>query len=111
MDFMFAPLGGVLQIAALVALFLVAGAIIGGLLYLAALPGKIAARRNHPQSQAVNICGWLGLPTGGFWVVALVWAYWNYESDLAVNRELCDQIAQLENAMSRLEQQRAGGAV
>ena len=39
-------------------------------------PGKKAAERNHPQAEAINILGWLGLLTGGVgWVVALVWAH------------------------------------
>ena len=40
------------------------------------LPGKKAHQRNHPQAEAINVLGWLGLLSGGVgWVVALVWAY------------------------------------
>jgi hypothetical protein len=43
---------------------------------LASLPGKKAAQRNHPQAEAINILGWLGLLFGGVgWVVALVWTH------------------------------------
>ena len=44
---------------------------------LGSLPGKIARSRNHPQAEAITVCGWLGLLlTGGLlWVVAMVWAY------------------------------------
>jgi len=43
---------------------------------LAKLPGQKAAERNHPQAEATNVLGWLGLLMGGVgWVVALVWAY------------------------------------
>ena len=43
---------------------------------LGSLPGKKAHERNHPQAEAINILGWLGLLLGGVgWVVALVWAY------------------------------------
>jgi len=42
---------------------------------IAAWPGKIAKSRQHPQHQAVKICGWVGLSTGILWAVALVWAY------------------------------------
>ena len=43
---------------------------------LAALPGRIAAKRNHPAAQAVNVAGWVTFFTGFvLWPVALVWAY------------------------------------
>jgi hypothetical protein len=43
---------------------------------LGSLPGKTAAKRNHPQAEAINILGWLGLLFGGVgWMVALVWAH------------------------------------
>lgn len=43
---------------------------------LGALPGKIARSRAHPQADAVNVCGWLGIVTLGVaWPVALIWAY------------------------------------
>jgi len=41
-----------------------------------ALPGKIARGRAHPQAEAINVCGWLGILTLGLaWPVALIWAY------------------------------------
>ena len=41
-----------------------------------ALPGKIARGRAHPQAEAINVCGWLGVLTLGLaWPVALIWAY------------------------------------
>jgi amino acid transporter len=43
---------------------------------LAALPGQKAAERGHPQAEAINILGWIGLLLGvAPWLVALVWAY------------------------------------
>ena len=43
---------------------------------LGALPGKIARSRSHPQAEAINVCGWLGILTLGLaWPVALIWAY------------------------------------
>ncbi len=36
-------------------------------------PGKKAKERNHPQAEAINVLGWLGLLFGGVgWVVAVV---------------------------------------
>lgn len=43
---------------------------------LGELPGKIASRRNHPQADAITICGWLGVLTLGLlWPIAIIWAY------------------------------------
>ena len=45
------------------------------ILWLGAYPGKKAAERNHPQVDAINTLGWIGLLTGGpGWIVAVVWA-------------------------------------
>ena len=57
-------------IAVLLAVAAVAVAMLG------AMPGKIARRRAHPQAEAINVCGWLGIITLGLaWPVAFVWAY------------------------------------
>jgi ABC-type dipeptide/oligopeptide/nickel transport system permease component len=43
---------------------------------LGQLPGKIAAKRGHPQAAAINVTSWLGVATLGFlWPVALIWAF------------------------------------
>ena len=41
---------------------------------LAQLPGKIAASRGHPDADAINIAGWLGIFTGVVWIIAMIWA-------------------------------------
>jgi len=41
-------------------------------------PGKIARQRNHPQAEAINVCGWWGAITLGVLTpLAFVWAYTN----------------------------------
>lgn len=42
---------------------------------LGGLPGSIARARGHPQADAINICGWMGIITLVLWPVAMVWAY------------------------------------
>jgi hypothetical protein len=42
---------------------------------LLSLPGEIARSRGHPQAEAINICGWMGIITLVSWPVAMVWAY------------------------------------
>ena len=40
------------------------------------MPGKFARQRGHPQAEAINVCGWIGILTlGVFWPFALVWAF------------------------------------
>ena len=41
---------------------------------LGSLPGSIARSRGHPQADAINICGWMGIITIVLWPVAMVWA-------------------------------------
>ena len=43
---------------------------------LGGYPGKVARRRGHPQAEAINVLGFLGILAAGVgWLVALVWAY------------------------------------
>ena len=45
---------------------------------LGMLPGRIARQRNHPQADAIAICGWWGVITMGLLLpVAWIWAYTN----------------------------------
>jgi hypothetical protein len=43
---------------------------------LGMMPGKIAHQRNHPQADAITVCGWWGVITMGLLLpVAWIWAY------------------------------------
>lgn len=42
---------------------------------LGSLPGTIARSRGHPQADAINICGWMGVITIVLWPIALIWAH------------------------------------
>ena len=43
---------------------------------LGSLPGKIAVARRHPQAEAIQLAGWLGILTlGVLYPFALIWAY------------------------------------
>ncbi len=44
-------------------------------LWIAFLPSYIAAKRQHDSALAVFVCNIIGLFTGVFWLVALVWAF------------------------------------
>jgi hypothetical protein len=77
-----------LDIFALLVLLVLAAAVVGiwvilGMLpgvgiwvILGMLPGKIAGKRNHPQAEAINVCGWWGVITLGILLpLAFIWAY------------------------------------
>jgi uncharacterized BrkB/YihY/UPF0761 family membrane protein len=66
---------GGLGIFALIVLLTLVATILGAVVWLAILPGKVARRRGHPQAEAINVAGWLGILTGIVWIVALIWAY------------------------------------
>jgi hypothetical protein len=57
MEDQFESIGPALRIVVLVFMLIFALVLLAFVVLLAALPGKIAKRRNHPQSQAVNVCG------------------------------------------------------
>ena len=64
-----------LNLFAFVVLLLAVAAAVFVIVVLGGLPGKIALQRGHHQAEAINICGWAGLITGVFWLIALVWAH------------------------------------
>ncbi len=48
---------------------------------IGSLPGKIAARRNHPQATAINVAAWISLWTlGALWPIAFVWAFLDFKT-------------------------------
>ena len=66
-----------LSLFALLILIVLGLTAVGVVLLLGYLPGHIARERSHPQADAVGVCGWVGLLTGGILLpVAYVWAYW-----------------------------------
>ena len=107
MEYQFESIGPILRIIALVFMIIFALVLLAFVVVLAALPGKIAKDRNHPQSKAVNVCGWVGPPTGILWAVALVWAFWvdNSSSDAsaACYGKLSQQLDRLGQSLDRLE--------
>ncbi len=104
-----------LSIFALVVLvvLIVAGCVLATI--LGGLPGKIARERNHPQAEAINVCGWFGLLTLGlFWPVATIWAY-TRPGGLAPEHtddpsELLRRVATLEGEVRRLAELKGGSA-
>ena len=58
---------------------------------IAIYPGKIAMQRNHPQADAITVCGWWGALTLGILTpLAFIWAYTNASADLTGNLKKSD---------------------
>lgn len=61
---------------ALLVLIVLGTSVLGVILLLGYLPGHIARQRAHSQAEAVSMCGWLGLCTGGLLLpIAFIWAF------------------------------------
>lgn len=61
---------------ALFVLLVLAVSAIGAYVALGMMPGRIARDRNHPQAEAIAVCGWCGILTMGILLpVAYIWAY------------------------------------
>jgi hypothetical protein len=76
---------------------------------LGALPGRVARERQHPNAEAINVCGWIGLITlGPAWIVAIIWAYTSPArahagaASTGVDRDLTKRMATLEAEVKRL---------
>jgi len=68
----------VLDVFALIVLLVLVAAAVGTWIILGMMPGKIARQRNHPQAEAINVCGWWGVITMGVLLpLAFIWAYTN----------------------------------
>lgn len=110
MDYAFESLGPTLRYVVLVFMLTFAAIALIMIVLLAAFPGQIAKRTGHPQANAINVCGWLGLPTGVLWVVAMVWAFTTRPSSASSSQslapnELDGQLTRLEHSIQQLENQ------
>jgi hypothetical protein len=61
----------------LMLLFLIVAIVAGFaiILYILALPGKIAISRNHPHAETVKLLGYIGALPVFPWIHALIWAF------------------------------------
>jgi hypothetical protein len=67
-----------MDIFALMVLTVMVGSGLGIWAMLGMFPGKIARERNHPQAEAINVCGWCGAITMGILSpIAFIWAFTN----------------------------------
>lgn len=69
---------GALDIFALIVLIILIVTGLAAWAMLGMFPGKIARERNHPQADAISVCGWWGAITMGILSpIAFIWAYTN----------------------------------
>lgn len=92
-----------LDIFALIVIAILLGLVIWLVVFLGNVPGDIARKRNHPQSEAISALGWIGLITMGVgWFVAMVWAY--YKPD-ASDSSLQKRVDDMENQIKQLQKE------
>ncbi len=94
---------GGLGIFALIVLTTLVASVLGVVVWLAMLPGKIAAQRKHPQAEAIRMAGWLGILTGIVWILALIWAYTSYGAGEPADDGFRQRLAEFEQRMAVLE--------
>ena len=57
-------------------LLIIVATAVGVFVFMGLWPGKVAHERNHPQADAINVCGWWGVITMGLLLpLAWIWAY------------------------------------
>jgi len=94
-----------LNILALIVLFVLCATAIWLVVVIARIPGNIARQAGHPQAEAINLLGWIGLLTLGVgWFIALVWARMK---PIAAGPELEQRLGELETKIAQLEEGKA----
>jgi len=91
-----------LDIFALLVMAILIAVVIVAVVKLGPLPGKIAIKRGHPQADAINVLGWIGVITLGVaWPFALVWAY--SRPVIQQSEDLDRRVAALESELAALK--------
>jgi uncharacterized protein DUF3302 len=92
-----------LDIFALLVITILLAAVIWLVVLLGSLPGSIANRRGHPQAEAIQALGWIGIITLGIgWFVAIVWAYTNPAGKSSTEPALDARVEALEGQLAQL---------
>lgn len=93
----------VLEILALVVLFVLVAAAIWLVVLIGNIPGNLARAAGHPQADAISMLAWVGLLTLGLgWFIALVWAR---TKPFVATTALEQRVAELEAKLAQLEGQ------
>lgn len=91
-----------LDIFALVIIIILIAVVIVIFVKVGPIPGNVAKKRGHPQADAVNVLGWVGVVTLGLaWPFALVWAYMRPPDEAMAQQS--ERIASLESELAELK--------
>lgn len=91
-----------LDIFALIVMGILIAVVIIAVVKLGPLPGNIAKKRGHPQADAINVLGWIGVITLGVsWLIALVWAFTRTAEQQ--NDYLSERVATMESEIASLK--------
>ena len=92
----------VLDIFALIVMGILIAVVIIAVVKLGPLPGNIAKKRGHPQADAINVLGWIGVITLGIsWLIALVWAFTRTAEQQ--DQYISERVAALESELNALK--------
>jgi hypothetical protein len=95
-----------LDIFALIVIAILLATVIWLVVLFGSMPGNIAKKRGHPQADAIQALGWIGVITLGVsWFIGIVWAYTKPIGGSSTDLALDARIKTLE---SQLEQLRSG---
>ena len=64
-----------LKLASLILILFAVIIIVWGIAVVHTLPGKVAKKRHHSQTDAIEIMSYLGLLVFPLWMGALIWSY------------------------------------
>ncbi len=97
------------DIFALIVMAILLAVVIWLVVLLGSMPGNIARKRGHPQTEAIQVLGWIGIITLGIsWFIAIVWAYTNPVGDSSKDVALDARIKALESQLEQLQSGEGG---
>ncbi len=95
-----------LDIFALIVMAILLAVVIWLVVLLGSMPGNIAKKRGHPQTEAIQALGWIGIITLGIsWFIAIVWAYTNPVGNSSTDPALDARIKALEGQLEQLQRE------
>jgi len=93
-----------LDIFALIVMVILLAVVIWLVVLLGSMPGNIAKKRGHPQAEAIQALGWIGIITMGIsWFIGIVWAYTNPTGKSSTDLALDARIKALESQIEQLQ--------
>jgi len=98
-----------LDVFALIVMAILLAMVIWLVVLLGSMPGNIARERGHPQTEAIQVLGWIGIITLGIsWFIAIVWAYTNPPGENPTELALDARIEALESQLEQLQSGESG---